>query len=339
MNRKQFLEVLFDADHFSACGHSDAGATSPPKPVFPDLITDPGCKFSINPIIDNRDTPNVLKAGLYSMLFEMDKTPDNQRIPRETQISLFQSSGLPYSTMMWSGTKSVHVIVRLERKIPEDLFKPLWEAIAKVLTAKGCSIDPNTKRIPQISRMPDSIRRDRIKDENGQTIGWTEPTKQDLIDVRKRVTLYELGQWLKANGETVEKPEPPKPRDWTDGSNASIEDEEKWRAAYNMYKKKHGEFDSTAPSGNWSNLINFASYCYKVDLSVETAITLTANQFGHHFVGTGHNFELDQPFTKGYTWCEGRRVAKIKLKSKQTYKQELYQAAQERNKQNYNNYL
>ena len=321
MNRKQFLEVLFDADHISTCGYSNASATKP-KPVFPDLITDRGTKFSINPIIDNRDTENVVKAGLYSMLFEMDKTPDGELIPRDEQIRLFKASGLPYSTMMWSGTKSVHVIVRLNETIPQLAHKPLWEAIERVLTKHGCCIDPKTSLIPQISRMPESMRKDPIENDKGERIGWTEPSKQDLIDVRTRIDLKQIGEWLKANGESVKKPEPPKPSNWTVGSNESIEDTEKWQAAYNMYKKKNGEFDPNATTGNWSNLINFSTYCYKVDLSLDSAMQLTVNKFGHSFVGTGHQFEINQPFTKGYTWCEKNAVDKIKLTSKEEYRKE-----------------
>ena len=324
MNRRLFLETLFDADHISTCGRDDRGATYP-KPVFPDLIADSGLKFSINPIIKWRDTQNVVEAGLYSMLFEMDETPDGKRIPRDTQISLFRSSGLPYSTMTWSGTKSVHVIVRMEEPIPQALFVPLWQAIERVLTNYGCSIDPATMKIPQISRMPESIR------ENGQ--------KQDLIDVRKRITRSELGQWLKENGETIQKPEPPKPNNWTAGSNESIEDQEKWNAAYNMYKKKWGEFDSTSTTGNWTCLVNFATYCYKVDLSMQTAMQLTVNKFGSHFVGTGHEFDIDKPFEKSYTWCQKNAIDKIKLKSKREYKNELREAAQRRNRENYKKYI
>ncbi len=338
MNRKQFLEVLFDADHISACGWTNAGATKP-KPVFPDLITDGGTKFSINPIIDNRDTKNVVQAGLHSMLFEMDETPEGKRIPRDEQIRLFKSSGLPYSTMTWSGTKSVHAIVRLNETIPKAAFKPLWEAIERVLTKHGCCIDPKTALIPQISRMPESIRRDRIENDEGETIGWTEPTKQDLIDVRSRIDLKQIAEWLKVNDEKVIKPKPPVPTNWTDGSNESIADKEKWQAAYNMFKKKHGEFNPLATTGNWSSLINFATICYKVDLSISSAMQLSVIKFGSQFVGTGHQFEINQPFTKAYAWCQANAIEKIKLTSKRQYKKQMFEEAQQRNKENYKKYI
>lgn len=338
MNRKQFLEVLFDADHISTCGYNDAAATYP-KPVFPDLIADKGVKFSINPIIDWRDGKNVVKAGLYSMLFEMDKTPERKLIPRETQINLFKSSGLPYSTMTWSGTKSVHTIVRMEEPIPEDIFPLLWEAIERVLTKHGCCIDPATKKIPQISRMPESMRKDPIPDDDGNVIGWTIPTKQDLIDVRERISRSELGKWLKENGESIKKPEPPKPTNWTDGGNETIEDKDKWKAAYNMYKKKHGEINPRDTTGNWINLVNFATYCYKVDLSQDAAMQLSVNKFGHSFVGTGHKFEIEAPFTSSYTWCSKNAIQKIKLTSPREYKRMRTEAAQLLNKQNYKKFL
>jgi len=301
MNRRQFLEVLFDADHISTCGWNDASATKP-KPVFPDLISDRGVKFSINPIIDNRDTPNVVRAGLYSMLFEMDKTPEGKLIPMATQIALFEASGLPYSTMTWSGTKSVHVIVRMERPIPEDLFNPLWEAIARVLTAKGCSIDPATKKKPQISRMPDSIRRDPIKDETGQTIGWTEGVRQDLIAVRRRISRSELGQWLKANGERVSRPKPPKPFKpvSTDKSNL-----DKFRIARKWSERK-AVYSPTWTTGGHMWFFSLGVNLRKLECHLEQAITMAKLEWGATCeTGTGPE-DISIPITKGWHWIENQ---------------------------------
>lgn len=285
MNRKQFLEVLFDADHISTCGKDDKGATYP-KPVFPDLISAPGQKFSINPIIDWRDADNVLRAGLYSMLFEMDKDSNGQIIPREEQIRLFKGSGLPYSTMTWSGTKSVHVIVRMERPIPEALFRPLWQAIERILTKKGCSIDRATCKIPQISRMPESIR------ENGQ--------KQDLIDVRHRISMQELGAWLKANGERIEKPKPPKPfvPIKTDKTNL-----DKFRIARKWSERK-AIYSPTWTTGGHMWMFSFGINLRKLECDLDQAINMARIEWGPT-VETGMGPEdISIPITKGWHWIE-----------------------------------
>jgi hypothetical protein len=302
VNRKQFLEVLFDVDHISTCGWNDASATKP-KPVFPDLISDHGVKFSINPIIDNRDTQNVLEAGLYSMLFEMDKDHNKQIIPRDTQIDLFKSSGLPYSTMTWSGTKSVHVIVRMEEPIPKDLFPILWEAIERVLTKHGCHIDPATKKIPQISRMPESIRKDPILDDNKKTIGWKEPTKQDLIDVRKRISRSELGEWLKLNGETVKKPKPPQPFVPIASDKSNLD---KWRIARKWTEKKHGIYSSYWTTGGWVWFVNLGINLRKLECDLQQGISMSQIEWGQTVeTGMGHR-DITEPITKGWNWLNNK---------------------------------
>lgn len=296
MNRRQFLEVLFDADHISTCGRDDKAATYP-KPVFPDLIADPGVKFSINPIINWRDTNNVLEAGLYSMLFEMDKDSNGQIIPREKQVRLFKESGLPYSTMMWSGTKSVHVIVRMERPIPEKLFKPLWQAIERILTNKGCFIDPATCKIPQISRMPESMRRVEILDDEGNIIGY-EMVKQDLIDVRHRISMQELGKWLKANGESVKKPKPPKPYVYIE-SDEPITD--RFNKALNWTcKSQDAEYSEYWTTGGDNWLFVFGCNLSKLEIPLDQALSLAHLKWGTTYETSAGTRDINTPITKGW---------------------------------------
>jgi hypothetical protein len=301
MNRKQFLEVLFDADHVSTCGYDDKGATYP-KPVFPDLIPDRGTKFSINPIIDWRNEENVLKAGLFSMLFEMDKTPEGKRIPREEQIRLFKSSGLPFSTMMWSGSKSVHVIVRLDRQIPKDLFKPLWEAIERVLTKHGCFIDPATKKIPQISRMPESIRKLPIYDDDGTIIDY-EDSKQDLIEVRTRISLKQIASWLKENGEKVIKPKPIKPFVPIKSDKSNLD---KWRIARKWTENKHGSYSSTWTTGGWVWLVNFGINLRKLECSLDQGVNMSRIEWGQWVETNLGKRDIIEPITKGWSWLDNK---------------------------------
>ena len=289
MNRKQFLEVLFDADDISTCGKDDKGATYP-KPVFPDLIADRGLKFSINPIIKWRNEENVLEAGLHSMLFEMDRDDNKQIISRDEQVRLFKSSGLPYSTMMWSGSKSVHVIVRLNETIPKAAFNPLWEAIERVLTKHGCFIDPATKKIPQISRMPNSIR------ENGN--------RQDLIDVRTRIDLKDLGEWLKQNDEKVIKPQPIKPFVPIKSDKSNLD---KWRIARNWTENKHGIYSSTWTTGGWMWLVNFGINLRKLECSLDQGISMSQIEWGQ-WVETGlGKRDITDPITKGWSWLNNKK--------------------------------
>lgn len=284
MNRRLFLETLFDPDDLVAWGDKDAYCSRPKSP-WPDMIFTKDVKFCINPLKEKRNEENVTQINC--MLFEMDKDPNDNIIPKDTQVSLFQSSGLPYSTMTWSGTKSVHVIVRLTTPIPKPLFKPLWQACYNVLTRNGCSLDTRTNLVPQLSRIPGSIRH-----ESGD--------EQELLEVRSRVTLQELGQWLKANGETVSKPKPPKPFEpiRTDKSNL-----DKFKIARRWSERKSIYTPSWTTGGHvW--FFNLGVNLRKLDCDLQQGVSFAKVEWGETCeTGTGRE-DIMIPISKGWYWVD-----------------------------------
>lgn len=291
MTRKQFIETLFDVEDLVAWGDNDAYCSHPKSP-WPEMIHTTAVKFCINPLKGKRCGDNV--THIVSLLFEMDKDSNSNFIPKDTQIALFKSSGLPYSTMTWSGTKSVHVIVRLDKPVPEKLFRPLWQAICRVLTNKGCSIDPATMKIPQISRMPMSIR-------DNENI-------QELLDVRSRVSLQELGQWLKLNGEHIEKPKPKlEPIKYYTETNYSALT--KWKFAYKSCAKFNGEYKSYASSGNHMWLFEFGKQCLKQDLDIDSACALSKQNWGDTYNTSADGPQsIEKPIIAGYKWKQNNKV-------------------------------
>ena len=286
MTRKQFIETLFDVEDLVAWGDNDAYCSQPKSP-WPEMIHTTAVKFCINPLKGKRCGDNV--THIVSLLFEMDKDSSGNFIPKDTQIALFKSSGLPYSTMTWSGTKSVHVIVRLDKPVPEKLFRPLWLAISRVLTKKGCSIDPATMKIPQISRMPMSIR-------DNENI-------QELLDVRSRVSLQELGQWLKINGERIEKPKPQKPfvPITTDKSNY-----EKFKIARKWSENKQ-VYSSAWTTGGHMWLFTLGINLRKLECDLDQGIQFAKQTWGNTCeTGMGPE-DIMIPITKGWHWIENKK--------------------------------
>ena len=286
MDRKQFIETIFDVEDMVAWGDLDAHCSYPKSP-WPEMLHTNHMKFCINPLQGKRCGDNV--THINSLLFEMDLDEKGAVIPRDTQIALFNSSGLPYSTMTWTGGKSIHVIVRLDAAVPKPLFKPLWHAIERCLTQKGCSIDPKTNLIPQISRLPNSTR------DNGN--------RQDLIEVRARVTLKELGQWLKSNGETIEKPKPPRPQPIRYYSQDTYTDLQKWRYSLKSCVKFNGDYKSYAQTGNHMWLFEFGKALYKSDIDIDSALSISKQNWGDTYNTSADGPQpIEKAIRAGYKW-------------------------------------
>ena len=174
-------------------------------------------------------------------------------------------------------------------------------------------------KIPQLSRVPNSIRDVDILDDEGEVVG-TKQVKQTLVFIKERVSLLEMTEWLEKNDVKIEKPKPKEPSNWTPNANDAVEDVEKWKAAYNMYKKKYGEWEAGAVSGNWMNGVNIGTLCYKVDLSLSSSCGIASQKLSSTFKSKDKQVSIEEPITAGWTWAEKNNVDKIKLNTKEEYK-------------------
>jgi hypothetical protein len=288
MTRLDFIEALFDIDDLVAWGKNDAYCAYPKSP-WPDMLHTDAVKFCINPLKGKRCGKNVTQIN--SLLFEMDKDINGRIIPPKEQLCMFEDSGLPFTTMTWSGTKSMHVIVRLEKPVPEKWFRPLWKAIARVLVSKGLPIDPATMKIPQISRLPLSYRSGKL---------------QRLIRVNKRVSLNQLGAWLRDNDTQVELPKPkPKKRQYY--SDSKYSDASKWKFAYKSCSKFNGEYKSYASTGNHMWLFEFGKQCLRADLDVDQACIISKQNWGDTYNTSADGPQpIEKAIRAGYKWKQNK---------------------------------
>lgn len=315
--REEFLKVLFDRDDNVAWGKDDQDACRPEYP-YPMFLHTEAVKFCINPLSTWRDGKHT--TAINSLLFEMDKDPDENIIPIKKQVRLFENSKLPYTTMVYSGGKSIHVIVRLTEPLDEKMFRPTWLAISKALTNAGCFIDPATMKIPQLSRVPNSIREDGTLFNDDYEVVGKGPVKQQLIFIKERVSLLELTRWLNENDVTIKVPVPREKSLYIPNANDRVEDKDKFKHAYNMYKSRYGNYDSSVTTGNWNNSFNIGILCYKVDLNLSAAIGLCNTKLGYTFKSKGKDIQTEDAITKGYEWADRNNADKIKLNTKEEYK-------------------
>ena len=313
--RDEFLKVLFDVDDQVAFGIDDKSACKPIDP-YPEFLTTNANKFCINPLDKWRNTENVTK--ITALLFEMDKDEDGNVIDAKEQIKMFIESGIPYTTLVFSGTKSVHAIVRFEEPIEQEWCRSWWWANNRIKDNKGLPIDPATMKIPQLSRVPNSIR-----ESNGK--------KQSLIDIQTRRTQAEVKSWIEANGEIVEEPYVAPIRTYEPNTNALVADKELFEAAYNMHRKLNEDYNSAAESGNWNWLFNFGGMLYKVDLDLNAGVSIFRSRYSNIAHGSAGDFDVEEALSKGWKWTQSTNADKIEVKTKQQYRAEQFEKRREEN--------
>lgn len=137
---------------------------------------------SVNPIKGQRNDSNV--TSYRSFLIECDD------MSLEDQYKYIQESGLPFSYCCFSGGKSLHFAVVLEREVPsEHIYRHTAKWILNILE----KADQNTKNPSRSIRFPGVIRPETGKE-------------QRLVYMGDRISLEELSIWLNKYPEKAPKP-------------------------------------------------------------------------------------------------------------------------------------
>jgi hypothetical protein len=140
---------------------------------------------ALNPIKGFRE--DRFATAYRSFLVEVDYGPI------EEQLVYLKRIGIPYSALVFSGSKSVHCLITLDTDIPtyEDYYL-LAEWILNVATMA----DQNTKNPSRSIRIPGAER---------------EPGKfQSMIEFKGLVKINDLANWLRMHPDS--KPKPPEKR-------------------------------------------------------------------------------------------------------------------------------
>ncbi len=127
--------------------------------------------YSLNPTKYQPNRPrraDINATSLRNFIFESDG------IALDDQLELLYRSGIPWASIVYSGNKSYHAILSLERDIGQphteegiQQYKQIWKRIAAylnsiyapgVLSLQDGVIDPSTGNPSRFTRFPNSMR-------------------------------------------------------------------------------------------------------------------------------------------------------------------------------------
>lgn len=180
-----FLKVLFD-DSQSTCFTQDAKGTKVSPVHSSDLqyfcinALHPSCDLLPTQEYHNPNRPrraDVNIVCLRNILVEIDT------LPLKEQMDFISSTGLPFSTCVFSGSKSFHFIISLVEPISNlSDYKALVGRLYSALNSFKKVIDTSCKNPSRLSRMGNSVR------DNG--------IKQGIVSVGSRINNDVLLEWI-----------------------------------------------------------------------------------------------------------------------------------------------
>ncbi len=203
MYSNNFYEALFDEGELTVFGKT-IYATKPTK-VEDEGRFDRHEFFVINPITKGKTRSIKGVQHFRNFMFEIDNDESGNTVPLQKQKEIITEAGLPWTTCVYSGGKSLHWIVSLATPLNDAIeYRIWWKMMVSILNKTANKLgydlvfDNNVKDPSRFSRCPNTIR------SNGK--------KQELISVRERRTEHEILKWFSDNNITFEEftPKPSK---------------------------------------------------------------------------------------------------------------------------------
>ncbi len=144
-----------------------------PNPKMPvQLVRSDDLVFAaLNPIKGFRNDKNCYK--LRNFLLEIDN------YDRDLQVGYIKKLGIPYSAMIWSGSKSVHLLVSLDADLSLQRYSEIYRWMLNI----GGLFDQQLGNPSRNIRLPGAIRPETGKE-------------QELIELQGKVTVKDLFAWL-----------------------------------------------------------------------------------------------------------------------------------------------
>ena len=195
MITKQFYETLFDEGELVVFGRNIYETKTQKLEVG---LLEANEFFVINPIKKQRTRSIANVEKFRNFMFEIDNDESGNPVPLEKQKEIVLESGLPWTTCVYSGSKSLHWIVSLASPLEDAVeYRIWWMMMVSILnkTAKEMGydlvFDANVKDPSRFSRAANAIRKDKDK-------------KQNLLGVRERRTENEMQQWFSQHNVKAE---------------------------------------------------------------------------------------------------------------------------------------
>lgn len=186
METRDYLSTLFDPGDMTCFSRwtdktdeKDGGCLETKlRPAFSEY--QPLSYLVINAMHTSRNMLNVTKHR--SFLVEMDGGTLAEQKRR------IEDSGMPWSTELYSGNKSLHFVISLEEPLPGlDEYRKVVNMLYDACLVSGIELDKNCKNVARFSRYPN------VSHVNTGKV-------QRLLNVRGRVPNIELYRWIKSKG-------------------------------------------------------------------------------------------------------------------------------------------
>lgn len=178
-----FLKILFDENEFVWLGSSYLGqkfskSIAEVYSLKQSVPTKDGYFIGLNPATDVGLSHGKNSIKIYrNLLFEFDN------IALDKQYKLLNKIDFPYSTLVYSGGKSLHAVISLEQPVQDELeYKELHEQLRFALSGLA---DSQTCKPTVFTRLP-GFERESLK---GVRI-------QAAVDIRGRVSKDTLDKFL-----------------------------------------------------------------------------------------------------------------------------------------------
>ena len=198
----EFYKVLFNDDEYTCFGENQYAKKT--YHAHRTGVKEQNELFTINPLKKGSTRLDSNVEVYRNLLFEIDEyEPEvpgekGDPVPLDIQATIVHRSGLPYSTCVNSGGKSLHWIVSVDDPFVDSKveIESLWKAIAYVLNRSAKELGYNiqfdnaTKNPSRLSRAPGAVR---IKKDGENKI-------QKVQRVKSRIAGIDLLNWLESNG-------------------------------------------------------------------------------------------------------------------------------------------
>ena len=188
MSKEKFYKILYDHEDFIAIRNRKAKDDGD----FVQLNNNASVEMMsygmqaeyicLNPVsIDSDGSPKNANIYTYrNILMEEDGG-----ISIEEQRTKIKESGLPYSTVVYSGNESAHHIISLESSLKdEDEYRRWFKTIEKILALYNFKADKACKNPSRLTRAAEGIN---IKTKK----------KQDILELKSRINNGHMLEWFK----------------------------------------------------------------------------------------------------------------------------------------------
>ena len=188
---RRFYELLFNEDEYGCFTDNTFGTKTYKARTRGNKAETQ--YFSINPFHKGTTRAGANVSSFRNMLIEIDEDKNGNKIPREKQEELFHSLGVPFSTLVWSGSKSYHGIICVQEGFDDIAhYHRAVAAVYRVLAKNDFAHDTKVKDPGRLSRAAGALRFNVV---------------QEIQQLRsRRISMKQFDQWLERHGEKVEEP-------------------------------------------------------------------------------------------------------------------------------------